>query len=180
MWHSFVALFVVLTVGLTAPANAKDRISPLLAYIDRDLLSWVGDARLKEALGDAKVSWPDDGGSTKIKVMLARSVSDQDRSRIRAVQDLLSQRVRESDGRIIYAALFNPAQELIAASNQLHMEKAPYDKVLRMPMNGPGDRFLDGEKLAAIPVSNGDTLSLRLSSSLDHRFLGTLRVALKR
>lgn len=179
MWHSFIALFVVLTVGLTAPANAKDRISPLLAYIDRDILSWVGDARFKEVLREAEVSWPDGSGSREIGITLAGSGPDEHRNHVRAVRDLLSQRVRESDGRIIYAALYGRDQNLIAVSNRHSSGNALDGRVVQIPIYGPGDRFLDGRKFAAVPVGKGDVVSLQLSEPLDNRLFGTLQIALK-
>jgi hypothetical protein len=156
MWHPAFVLLLIISLGWSGPARANDRAGAVLAYIDRDILSWVGDARLLAAL---------------------RGSAAGRRGSLPAAGALLSARVGAGGGQILHAALHGAGGEPIVATGSRNYT-AGQGQIIDIPRKRGRTPVIDGARLARTAVGPGDILSFQVTDPANGRLLGSLRIAI--
>ncbi|WP_236628292.1 hypothetical protein, partial [Sulfitobacter sp. HI0129] len=136
MWHSAFVLLLIISLGWSGLARADDRAAAVLAYIDRDILSWVGDARLLAAL---------------------RGAAAGRRGSLPAAGALLSARVGAAGGQILHASLHGAGGEaiVVTGSRNYMAGQGQIIDILRKRGKTP---VIDGARLSRTAMGPGGIL----------------------
>lgn len=156
MWHPVFVLLLIICLGWSGPARADDRAGAVLAYIDRDILSWVGDARLLAAL---------------------RGSAAGRRGSLPAAGALLSVRVGAAGGQILHASLHGAGGEAIVVTGSRNYPP-DQEQIIDIPRKPGRMPVIDGARLARTAVGPGDILSFPMTEPANGRLLGSLRIAI--
>lgn len=155
MWHPVFVLLLIISLGWSGPARADDRAGAVLAYIDRDILSWVGDARLLAAL---------------------RGSAAGRRGSLPAAGALLSARVGAAGGQILHASLHGAGGEPIVVTGSRNYT-AGQGQIINIPRKRGRVPVIDGARLSRTAMGPGDILSFPVTDPANGRLLGSLRIA---
>ena len=156
MWHPAFVLLLIISLGWSGPAWADDRAGAVLAYIDRDILSWVGDARLMAALRD-----PAAGRKGSLP----------------AAGALLSARVGAAGGQILHAALHDAGGEAIVATGSRNYTPGQ-GQIIEISKEPGRMLVIDGARLSRTAMGPGDILSFPVIDPANGRLLGSLRIVI--